>query len=471
MALTKIRGTAQIQDLSIENGQIAYKNQATNPIGIELVKIEDGEKLVKSDGSVPFTQPIAGVTPTQGNHLVTKDYADSVSTGLDVKQSVRVMSSANITLAGIQPIDGIGVVAGDRVLVTGQSAAAENGIYIVSAGAWVRSTDADTDAEVTSGLFTFVEEGATKGSSGWVLATANPIVVGNTPLQFVQFSEAGQVTAGNGLTISGSTLQVNSANAGIAVNADDIELKLSADGTLQIKGDGLALASLAPGQIFVGNNSSVATPTSLTGDVTVNSAGVTTITAGAITGAEIADGSITGSKMDTNGAPDGSVYLIGPGGVPIFAPVSGDATIDIGGNFQLNAASVGTTELADAAVTLAKLATIPAGQIIMGTSLGNVSVTPSGDVTISEAGVVTINAATVVRVADIIKRETPVGLVDGVNTVFTLANTPKIGTEDVYVNGVLQESGAGNDYTIIGDVVTMLFTLQAGDKLRVSYFK
>lgn len=471
MAITKIRGNTQILDVSIENGQIAYKNPTTNPIGIELVKIEDGEKLVKSDGSVPFTAPIAGVTPTQGNHLVTKDYADSVSTGLDVKESVRVMAASNITLAGIQPIDGVGVVAGDRVLVTGQAAPAENGIYVVSAGAWVRSTDADTDAEVTSGLFTFVEEGATKGSSGWVLATANPIVVGNTPLQFVQFSEAGQVTAGNGLTISGSTLQVNSANAGIAVNADDIELKLSADGTLQIKGDGLALASLAPGQIFVGNNGSVATATTLTGDVTVNSAGVTTIAAGAITGTEIADGSITGSKLDTNGAPDGSVYLIGPGGVPVFTQVSGDATIDIGGNFQLNTASVGTPELADAAVTLAKLVTIPAGQIIMGTSLGNVSVTPSGDVTISEAGVVTINAATVVRVADIIKRETPVGLVDGINTFFTLANTPKVGTEDVYVNGVLQESGAGNDYTISGGIITMLFALQAGDKLRVSYFK
>ncbi len=88
-----------------------------------------------------------------------------------------------------------------------------------------------------------------------------------------------------------------------------------------------------------------------------------------------------------------------------------------------------------------------------------------------ETGVVTINPATVVRVADIITRETPTGLVNGVNDTYVLANTPKVGTESVYINGLLQDSGAGNDYTISGDTITMLYLLTSGDKIRISYFK
>ena len=70
-----------------------------------------------------------------------------------------------------------------------------------------------------------------------------------------------------------------------------------------------------------------------------------------------------------------------------------------------------------------------------------------------------------------ITRETPAGLFNGVNTTFVLAGAARAGTESVYVNGILQDAGAGNDYTIAGDTITMLYTLSSGDKLRVSYFK
>lgn len=415
MALTKIRGNTQIQALTVSNSEIAFPD-ATNPDGILLAKIEDGALLVKSDGSVPFTAPIAGVAPVGANDLATKSYVDGVATGLDIKTSVRAISLAPITMSGPQTVDGVSLVAGDRVLVVGQAAGETNGIYVVGAGAWVRAADADNSPgdEVTAGMFTFIEEGAVNGGSGWVLSTANPIVLGTTALSFSQFSEAGQITAGTGLTLSGSTVNVNSANAGIVANADDIELKVSADGTLRIKGDGVAMRALAPGQVFVGDNSSIAQPVSLSGDITVDAAGVVSITAGA----------------------------------------------------------VGPETIADHSLPLAKLVNGVAGQIIVvGADLVPAYVTASGDVTVSATGVLTINPATVVRVADIVKREVPVGTVDGSNTAFTLANTPKAGTEDVYVNGVLQEGGAGNDYTISGAAITMLFALQTGDKLRISYFK
>jgi phage-related tail fiber protein len=70
-----------------------------------------------------------------------------------------------------------------------------------------------------------------------------------------------------------------------------------------------------------------------------------------------------------------------------------------------------------------------------------------------------------------VKRETPTGTINGSNVTFTLANTPTAGTEEVYLNGIQQESGAGNDYTISGGTITYLTAPIAGDKIRVSYMK
>lgn len=136
---------------------------------------------------------------------------------------MRAATTATITLSAPQSIDGVSVIAGDRVLVKDQSTASANGIYVVAAGAWVRATDADTSAKVTGGMFTFVEEGTANADTGWVLTTNNPITLGTTSLAFTQFSGAGQVTAGAGLTKTGNSLDVG-AGTGIQVNADDVAL-------------------------------------------------------------------------------------------------------------------------------------------------------------------------------------------------------------------------------------------------------
>lgn len=70
-----------------------------------------------------------------------------------------------------------------------------------------------------------------------------------------------------------------------------------------------------------------------------------------------------------------------------------------------------------------------------------------------------------------VDKEVPSGSINGVNTSFTLANSPVFGSEHVYLNGILQESGAGNDYTISGSNITMLTAPLTGEKLRVSYRK
>lgn len=130
----------------------------------------------------------------------------SATTGLDPKDQARAIATSNITLSGTQVIDGVSVIAGDRVLVVGQTTASQNGIYVVAAGAWSRSTDANSQSKVTSGMYVFVSEGTVNQNSGWYLTTDDPITLGTTALNFVQFTGAGQITAGTGLTKTGNTL-------------------------------------------------------------------------------------------------------------------------------------------------------------------------------------------------------------------------------------------------------------------------
>ena len=187
------------------------------------------DQLAQPTASVAMNnQLITGVAdPVSDQDAVNKRYADALVTGLDVKDSVRVATTANITLSGTQTIDGVSLVAGDRVLVKDQSTASQNGIYEVASGSWTRATDADNtpSGEVTSGMFTFVEEGSANADAGFVLQTANPITLDTTALSFVQFSGAGQIDAGAGLTKTGNQLNVGTASsARVVVNANDIDL-------------------------------------------------------------------------------------------------------------------------------------------------------------------------------------------------------------------------------------------------------
>lgn len=208
---------------------------ATDIPTLTAAKISDFDTQVRTNRLDQLTAPTASVslnsqkitnlaTPTADTDAATKAYVDASRSGLDVKASCRAATSTNITLSGTQTIDGVVLVAGDRVLVKDQTTASANGIYVVAAGAWSRSTDADTDAEVHAGMFTFIEEGTLYADSGWVLSTNNPIVVGSTSLTFAQFSGAGQITAGAGLTKTGNTIDaVGTANR-ITVNADSIDI-------------------------------------------------------------------------------------------------------------------------------------------------------------------------------------------------------------------------------------------------------
>ena len=203
------------------------------------------------------SQKITGLAdPTDAQDAATKAYVDASRLGLDVKESVKAATTASITLSGEQTIDGVAVVAGDRVLVKNQSTGSANGIYTVASGAWARALDFNTSAKVTPGAFTFVEQGSANADSGWVLTTDGAITLGTTALSFAQFSGAGQIDAGNGLTKNGNTLAVGTASSDrIVVNADSIDLA-----TIGTAGTYRSVTVDAYGRISAGTN-----PTTLAG--------------------------------------------------------------------------------------------------------------------------------------------------------------------------------------------------------------
>ena len=160
-------------------------------------------------------------TPTAGTSITNKTYVDNAvansRAGLDVKDSVRVATTAQTTLTGTQTIDGVAVVVGDRVLVRAQTLPAENGIYIVAAGGWSRSSDAVTGT-LTSEAFAFVEEGTVYGAAQFRVTTTGAITVGTTAITWAQFGAGTGYSAGNGLLLTGSVFSVV-AGAGILVGA------------------------------------------------------------------------------------------------------------------------------------------------------------------------------------------------------------------------------------------------------------
>lgn len=189
-------------------------------------------KLVKRDGN--GNAKVA--TPTDAAHIATKGYVDAARQGLDVKQSVRAATTASVNLASDLEagdiIDGVTLVAGDRVLVKDQGVAGaahvDNGIYVVVAsGAASRSSDANGTAdtgELKPGTFTFVEEGTANADKGFVLSTNGTITVGSTAIAWTQFSGAGSLTAGNGLSQDGNTINVNVVADRTAIVGDAVDI-------------------------------------------------------------------------------------------------------------------------------------------------------------------------------------------------------------------------------------------------------
>ena len=226
---------------------------------IAHTKISDfdaGVQVNRVDELAAATNPVTGVTPTADAHFATKGYVDGVSQGLDIKDSVKVATTANITLSGTQTIDGVAVSADERVLVKNQSTASQNGLYLCKASTWVRTDDLAAGADA-AGMFTFVEQGSTNADQGFVCSSdKGSAVVGTNNLSYTQFSGGGNLTGGDGITKSGNEFSVDlKSNGGLVIESTEIAVDLSASsitGTLAVSDGGTGATSASAARTALG---------------------------------------------------------------------------------------------------------------------------------------------------------------------------------------------------------------------------
>jgi hypothetical protein len=349
MASTQIRGTTQIQDGTITDAKIAAG------AAIATSKLADGANFIKRDGSVAFTQDqsLGGfkitnlADPVAGTDAANRQWVlANVAGGVVSSATARTATTANITLSGTQTVDGIALSSGDVCLVKNQATPANNGLYVVAAGAWARHTSMDAWSEVP-GMIVSVQQGTTNADTIWLSTGDAGGTLGSTSITFVQIPGPSDVQAGAGLLRTGQVVDIVAADATLTVNPDSLQVKL----------DPARCVTVAAGGIGVN--------------------------------------------------PDGT-------------------TIEANANaLRVKPASIGDSQL----------------------------------------------SAVYQKQANIVTRETPTGAINGANTTFTLVATPVANSEQVFLNGLLLEPGAGNDYTISGATITMLTAPATGDRLKANYLK
>lgn len=181
---------------------------ATALTGAELVPLVQGGVTVQ--GTANDIVALTGVPPS------------TPTTPSDWKDEVDVATTANVTLSGEQTIDGV-LTSTSRILVKNQTLGATNGIYVTAAGAWSRSTDADTSAEVTSGMSTVVLAGTVNANIIYSLVTPDPITLGTTALVFQGI--ASSFPAFTGKTVAGATYSTVLLDSGKRLNCTNAATK------------------------------------------------------------------------------------------------------------------------------------------------------------------------------------------------------------------------------------------------------
>ena len=299
--LTDINGVEQldVDDIRLDGNQIQTTgsnfNLALNPNGSGTVTVPSGYSSRAGFGS---------------DSLVNKSYVDSVANGLDVKASVRVATTANLSGSynngngtitassnGAISVDGVTLSVNDRVLVKDQTTQTQNGFYKVTAtgsggAAFVltRTPDADAASELTGGAFTFVEEGTANADNGYVLTTNGTPTLGTTNITFEQFSGAGQISAGAGLTKTGNTIDVVGTADKITVSANALTIASTYVGQSSIT----TLGTITTG---VWNGTAIA--------ATSGGTGLTSIAKGSVL---VANSANTLSALDGGGSNDGVLF-------------------------------------------------------------------------------------------------------------------------------------------------------------------
>lgn len=355
---TLIRGSTQILAGSIT------ADRFVTGLALATSQLADGSKFIKSDGTVSMAAalnlggyvPTNAGTPVNASDVATKSYVDAFVNGLTFKQAVKVISAANITLSGLQTIDGVTLAAGNRVLCTAQTNGVQNGFWVAASGSWTRPSDWASGASEAEGVYVLADpDGTTYKNTKWYCTNTGTITVDTTATTWQQDSSGGSYTNGSGLKLTGTTFSVANG-AGLSFDgSNNLQVSLNANGLLSTT-SGLGIAQGSSAQVIVANSSGNPAWATLSGDVTISNAGVTAVNntsgsgytkytnfiwgetpSGSINGTNttftLANTPVTGSiRLYWNGqrqnSGTGNDYTISGGTLTTtFVPVSGDVLL------------------------------------------------------------------------------------------------------------------------------------------------
>mgnify|MGYP003342026984 CR=1 FL=1 len=268
--------------------------------------------------------------PTADSDAATKYYVDAARSGLDIKNSVKAATTANITLSGTQVIDGVTLSVGDRVLVKDQTNQTQNGIYVVASGSWSRAADADQPAELNPGTFVFVEQGTVNDNTGFVVVSDSVLTIGTDNIAWTLFSTSGTLVAGAGLSKNGYTLEVNTAAAGgLEIVADNLQLKSSVAGAGLTYTSGVLDIVGTANRITV-NADNIDIAATYVGQTSITTLG--TITTGTWTGSVIADAYIADNLTISGGTVNNTPIGATTASSGAFTTLSASSTLAVTGN-------------------------------------------------------------------------------------------------------------------------------------------
>ncbi len=415
MSQTQINGVSQIKA-----GSIPWAAMAPGAI-VPTASLVAGALFIQSGGSVAMTAAlnmgsnvINNVSaPVAANDAVTKSYVDAKMGGIGGIHDVRLLSVSNLAaLSGLAAIDSVTPNVGDLILLTAQTTATQNGPWVAAAGAWARPSWWASASVVNEGQYFMLAEGTTYHDTKWWCTNVGTITVDTTATAFLQDASGTSYSNGTGLTLTGTVFSVNYGTTSTTAAAGN-DSRIT--GALQTSALGANVAAAL--------------------GVAVGSAGAPVLNGGVLGTPS------SGTLSSCSGLPISGIASLGTGvAVALAAPVGSGAGLAALSGGYLAAADFPalTGDVTNAAGTLAT----------------TVNVTPGSGF---------------LKYGALIQNETPSGTINGVNAGFTLANAPQ--WLQLFLNGVVLEAGAGNDYTITGSSITMLLIPATGDKLRAYYSK
>lgn len=344
MAQSLIRGSTQILIGSITADRLV------NNLNLATSQLADAANFILRTGVTAFTadQSMGGFKITNMSDAVGVTDAVNLRTaqalinGIAIKYSCRVASVANVPLTGLQTIDSVSLVAGDRVLLTAQSTAAQNGPWVVASSAWTRPSDYTAASAQKEGIMIIVAEGTIYHDTKWLAITDGVITVDTTPTSWQQDLSGVVYTNGNGLSLTGSTFAVKNGN-GISFDGSN-NIQVNPNGaSLNVSASGVKISDGTAGQVMVAGAGGLAAFTSFSGDVTISGTGVATVTSTSGTGF------VKYGAIVSNETPTGAVNSANTAFTLTFTPAVGSLQLylngqllepGIGNDYTISAAAI-----------------------------------------------------------------------------------------------------------------------------------